>query len=184
MRPMSAPPIIILAEPDPVVSSVLRVEFTGLAFAVLMALTATEVEEYAAATVATLIVMDVGALHMAGFTACARIRHRDGYTNRPIVLTARHVSLRIRAAAEAAGATALLPKPFSVNDLFDAVAPHLPPNDPLLTQRGRGPGAAQEWARSPTPPVQAGRDSALTRNGLLLPIVRGTGVKIPLYRKT
>ncbi len=57
---MSAPPIIILAEPDPIISSVLRVEFSELDFAVLMATTAGDAEEYAAHAVASLVVLDVG----------------------------------------------------------------------------------------------------------------------------
>jgi DNA-binding response OmpR family regulator len=181
---MSAPPIIILAEPDPIISSVLRVEFSELDFAVLMAATARDAEEYAAQAVASLVVLDVGSLRLAGYIACARIRRRHGYASRPIVLTSHDVSERMQAAAETAGANVLLPKPYSVSDLLAALTPHLPPGDPLLTHRASKLAMAQEWTAAPSPSIQAGRDSALTRNGLLLPIVRSASVKIPLYRKT
>ena len=179
---MSAPPIIIVAEPDPLVSSVLRVELSDGDFAVLMAATASEAEEYATHAVANLVVMDVSVRRLDGYTACARIRRRSGYAGRPIILTSVDVSEPMQKAATTAGATALLPKPYSVSDLFTALAPHLPPGDPLLTHRASRFSLAQEWTRSPTAEVRAGRDSALSRNGLLLPIVRKAGVKIPYYR--
>jgi DNA-binding response OmpR family regulator len=181
---MPAPPIIIIAELDSIISSVLRVEFTQLDFAVLIAATAGETEAYAAQAVASLVVLDVGALRLAGYSACARIRRRMGYADRPIVLTSSHVSDPMQAAAKTAGATALLPKPYSLSDLFNAVTPHLPAGDPLLTHRARRSGVGQEWKRPSAQAVRAGCDSALTRNGLLLPIVRSAGMKVPLYRKT
>jgi DNA-binding response OmpR family regulator len=184
MAPMPAPPIIIVAEPDPIISSVLRVEFSDLDFAVLMASSGLEAEEFAAHAIASMVVLDVGSLRLAGYNACARIRRRSGYAGRPIVLTSRDVSERMQAAAETAGATVLLPKPYSVSGLLSAVTPHLQPGDPLLTHRASRLRLAQEWTAGPAAPMQAGRDSALTRNGLLLPIVRSAGVRIPMHRKT
>jgi hypothetical protein len=61
------------------------------------------------------------------------------------------------------------------------VTSYVPIGDPLLTHCPRRVGVAQEWMPAPLPAIQAGRDSALTRNGRLLPIVRGAGVKIPLF---
>jgi len=179
---MSAPPIIIVAEPDPLVSSVLRVELSEGDFAVLMAATAAEAEAFAALAVANLVVMDVSVRRLAGYSACARIRRRNGYATKPIVLTSVDVSEPMQQAAATAGANVLLPKPYSVGDLFAALTPHLNPGDPLLTHRASRFSLAQEWGRSPTPAVRAGRDSALTRNGLLLPIVRSAGVRIPFLR--
>src|ERR1700710_3062685 len=101
---MSTPPIVIIAEPDPMISSVLRVAFTQWDFAVFLATSGQEAEDYAAHAVAHLVVLDVK-LQLAAYDACARIRRRQGYAARPIVLTANEPSPRIRAAAEAAGAT-------------------------------------------------------------------------------
>src|SRR4051812_38094636 len=138
-----APSIIIVAEPDPSFGNVLRVRFSDEHFAVLMATTAREAEEYAVQAVAHLVVLDVGTLGLAGYEACARIRHRDGYANRPIVLTSGTVSDRMQAAAETAGATALLATPYSVSDLFTTIAPHIPDRDPLLTHHPKRVGVAQ-----------------------------------------
>ena len=181
---MSTPPIVIIAEPDPMISSVLRVEFTHWDFAVFLATSGLEAEDYAAHTVAHLVVLDV-TLHLAAYEACARIRRRRGYATRPIVLTANAPSPKIKAAADKAGATAVLPKPYSVDGLIAAIRPFVPPNDLLLTHRAQaqGMGASREWIRGgPSPAWPSGGNSALSRNGLLLPIVRSKGVSIPLRR--
>ena len=181
---MSTPPIVIIAEPDPMISSALRVEFTHLDFAVLLAASGQEAEDYAAHAVAHMIVLDAK-LHLPAYDACVRIRRRPGYTTRPIVLTANEPSARIKAAAEKAGATIVLPKPYSVSGLLDAITPFVPANDLLLTHRRIGSRMmeAQEWTPSPNLSWRSGINSALTRNGRLLPIVRGKTVSIPLYRK-
>jgi twitching motility two-component system response regulator PilG len=181
---MSIPPIIIIAEPDPIISSVLRVEFTHLDFAVLLADSGPVAEAFAAHTVAHLIVLDAK-LYLGAYDACARIRRRPGYAKRPIVLTTNDPSPRIRAAAETAGATVVLAKPYSVDDLFGAVRPFIPPGDLLLTHRGHGGDMAErrEWGPMPPPVPRSGGNSALTRNGQLLPIVRRQGVAVPIYRK-
>ena len=180
---MSAPPIVIIAEPDPMISSVLRVEFSHLDFAVLMAASGPEVEDFAAQTVAHLIVMDAK-LHLGAYDACARIRRRDGYATRPIVMTTSRTSPAIEAAAGTAGATVLLAKPYSVADLFRALEPALPANDLLLTQRARSFGASEprEWTPSAELTWKTSANSGLAGNAQVLPIARGKGVKIPLYR--
>ncbi|HBK07964.1 MAG TPA: hypothetical protein DDZ81_19265 [Acetobacteraceae bacterium] len=181
---MSTPPTIIISEPDPMISGVLRVEFSRWDFAVLLAGNSAEAEEYASQTVASLVVLDACVAGSRAYEACARIRRRRGYDGRPIVITANEVSARTRAAAEKAGATVLLPKPYSMMDLFRAVTPHVAANDPLLMtatmRQGVADARAQEWKTGPTPEWRAGGESALSRNGLLLPIVRGRGVKMPL----
>jgi CheY-like chemotaxis protein len=181
---MSTPPIIIIAEPDPMISSVLRVEFTSWDFAVFLATSGQEAEDYAAHAVAQLVVLDVK-LDMAAYEACARIRRRQGYAERPIVLTANDPSPRVRAAAGKAGATVVLQKPYSVTDMVSAIRPFIAPDDLLLTHRAQAPGVGEskEWIRGENPSWRWGGDSGLSRNGLLLPIVRGKGVSIPLSRK-
>ena len=59
---MSAHPIVIIAEPDSMISSVLRVEFTHMGCSVLLAADAKEAEEYAWLAAARLIVLDAGRL--------------------------------------------------------------------------------------------------------------------------
>ena len=90
--------------------------------------------------------------------------------------------------AATAGATVLLPKPYSVMDLFRAITPHMQPSDPLLWAGGAGTGIAapptREWPVPVSLEWRSGGDSALSRNKLLLPIVRGVGKKIPFFGKT
>lgn len=182
---MSTPATIIISEPDPIISGVLRVEFSRSDFAVLLAESCAEAEEYAARTVASLVVLDAGLADPRAYEACARIRRRLGYSGRPIVLTAKENTARTRAAAQKAGATALLSKPYSIMDLFRAVTPHVAANDPLLmtvaTRRGLAAPRPLEWTATP-PEWRAGAGSALSRNGLLLPIVRRSGMKVPVIR--
>jgi DNA-binding response OmpR family regulator len=185
---MTTPPIIIISEPDGMISDVLRVEFSRRDFAVLLAEGGAAADAYASQVVASLVVLDASTAHLSAYEACARIRRRPGYTGRPIVLTVREISPRLAAAAEAAGATVLLAKPYSVTDLFRAITPHMRPDDPLLAGGGAGRGMAapptQEWSVPGSLEWRSGGDSALSRNKLLLPIVRGVGKKIPLRGKT
>lgn len=185
---MSTPAIIIIHEPDPMISGVLRVEFSRWDFAVLLAASSEEAASYASQTVASLIVLDAGKAHMSAYEACLRICRREGYAARPIVMTISDFSPRTKAAAHTAGATALLPKPYSVMDLFRAVTPHLPAGDPFLVaghaKTGGVAAPSREWKQPSSLEWRAGSDSALSRNSLLLPIVRGTGQKIPFAGKT
>jgi DNA-binding response OmpR family regulator len=184
---MTTPPIIIIAEPDPMISGVLRVEFSRWDFAVLLAASCEEAGDYAAQTVAALVVLDAAKAQMGAYETCARIRRRPGYAARPIVLTGWDISARIQAAATTAGATALLAKPYSVMDLFRAITPHMQLDDPLLraghSQTGLAAPPVQEWKRPGALEWNSGADSALSRNRLLLPIVRGSGKKIPFGGK-
>jgi DNA-binding response OmpR family regulator len=184
---MSGPAIIIISEPDPMISGVLRVEFSRWDFAVLLAGSSEEAAAYACQALASLVVLDAGKAHVSAYEACARIRRSDGYAARPIVVTVQQVSERSMAAAEIAGATALLSKPYSVMDLFRAVTPHLPANDPLLLAGNASTGVAapprQEWKLPPSLEWRSGDESTLSRNKLLLPIVRGGGKSIPLAGK-
>ena len=185
---MTTPPIIIISEPDSMISDVLRVEFSRWDFAVLLAEGSAAADAYASQVVASLVVLDASTALLSAYEACARIRRRPGYAGRAIVLTVREVSPRIKAAAQAAGATVLLPKPYSVMDLFRAITPHMQPNDPLLVAGGTGTGMGapptREWSGPKSLEWRSGGDSALSRNKLLLPLVRGVGKKIPLLGKT
>ncbi len=183
---MSTPPIVIVVEPAPMISDVLRVEFSCLGFAVLLAANGQQAEAFAAQTTANLVLLDVSAMKLSGYAACARIRRFDGYLGTPIIMTANEISPQDVAAAETAGANALLCKPYSMVDLIKAVSPHLAPNDPLLWHPSRAAGMAEtplEWKPEPKPTWHFGADSGLSRNGTILSVVRGSGKKIPIYRK-
>ena len=146
---MSDVPIIIIADPDPMVSNALRVELSRFDCAVLMAATNREAEEYAAQTVAQMILLDVSKMKLSGYAACARIRRRPGYGPRPIVLTTNWIQEKDSAAAKTAGATVLLSKPYSVTGLVQAVTPHLAADDPLRACLPMSGDASQvEWTRA------------------------------------
>lgn len=173
----------MVADPDSRVSNALRVEFSLFDCTVLMASTSRELEEYAAAAVADLIVLDVSLRKLSAYGACARIRHRTGYANQPIVLTAGQILPKDTAAAQTAGATLLLPKPYSVIGLVKAVLPHLAADAPLRAHLPPVDDRSQvEWTREADPSWRFGADSGLSRNGKVLSVVRGRGVKIPLGR--
>ena len=180
---MAAPPIIIIADPDTMISNALRVEFSQFDCAVLLAGNNKEAEDYASQTIAQMIVLDVSALKLSGYAACARIRRQQGYAARPIVLTAAEILPKDTAAAEQAGATVLLPKPYSVMGLVRAVTPHLAANDPLRAHLPPVQEKVQvDWTKEPNPAWRFGPNSGLSRNASVLPIVRTKGVKIPLFR--
>ena len=182
---MSTPPIVIIVEPAPLISDVLRVEFSRLGFAVLLAANGRAAEAIAAQTVANLVILDVSASRMSGYAACARIRRTQGYAKRPIIMTAGEILPQDIAAAKAAGANAVLCKPYSINDLIEALSPHLAPDDPLLTHPHKPASmseAALEWKPEQKPAWRFGAESGLSRNGAILSVVRGQGRKIPLYR--
>lgn len=184
---MSGPPTIIIAEYDPLIRNVLRVEFSHVGYVVLLATDGQEAEAFAARTLAHLVVLDVALPGFSGYDACARIRRQAGYQDTPIVLTALKRSPPVDAAAATAGATAVLVKPYSFNNLLNTLAPHLPADHPLLAKIPRPPGvgepAGQAWGQPETLEWRFGNDSGLSRNRLMLPIVRGNGVRIPLIRK-
>jgi DNA-binding response OmpR family regulator len=184
---MTTSPIIIIAEPDAMISGMLRVEFSRWDFAVLLATSCEQAGVFAAQTVAALVVLDAAKAPMSAYETCVRIRRRPGYAARPIVLTEWEISARTQAAATTAGATALLAKPYSVMDLFRAITPHMPADDPLLVaghvQTGLAAPPVQEWKRPGTPESNSDAASPLSRNRMLLPIVRGTGTKIPFGGK-
>jgi len=184
---MSSPPTIIIAELDPIIRSVLRVEFSWVDFVVLLAADGQEAENFAARTVARLVVLDAGLEGFGGYDACARIRRRVGYHHAPIVLTVHERSPRVAAAATKAGATEVLAKPYSFNDLLNTLVQHLPADDLLLVNRPKAPGlcevAGRAWGQPAPLEWRFSNDSGLSRNRLMLPIVRGSGVKVPLIRK-
>jgi CheY-like chemotaxis protein len=184
---MPGPATIIIAERDPLIRNVLRVEFSHIDFVVLLAANGPEAEDFATQTVAHLAVLDVALPGFSGYDACARMRRQKGYEFTPIVLTAHTRSARVDAAAKKAGATAMLVKPYSFNDLLNTLVPHLPADDPLLVKLPKAPGlggmAGRAWGQPATLEWRFGSDSGLSRNRLMLPIVRGQGIRIPLVRK-
>jgi DNA-binding response OmpR family regulator len=64
---MTTSPIIIISEPDPMISGVLRVEFRRWDFAVVLAASCEEAGDYAAQIVDALIVLDSAKAQLAAY---------------------------------------------------------------------------------------------------------------------
>ena len=62
-----------------------------------------------------------------GFGACAQIRHLPGYSDTPIAVLTAFDNEDTRAAAERAGVTTVMAKPFKPVDLLRAIADLLGP---------------------------------------------------------
>lgn len=184
---MSTPAVIIIAEPDPIFGNMLRVEFSRSGFTVLMAATGPEAEGFARQTDACLVLLDTALPGVSSFDACARIRHQPRHETTPIVLTARNRRHRQEHAAEVAGATFVMVKPYAFTELIAALEHHVPADHRLMTVRPHKDGLAESagvvWG--PLPPLtwRHGGESGLSQNARVLPIMRGPGVRIPLTRK-
>jgi CheY-like chemotaxis protein len=176
---MSTSALAIVAEPDSRIRDVLRVELTNAYYTVLMAEGAEEAEDLSTRLEAQMIVLDVSQVKLRGYSACARIRRHPGYRTRPIILTVNEVEARDAAAAGAAGATALLAKPYSVSSLFRLVGPYLPANDPLRANMSRSLDRPMDWDDAANWSLSAG--SGLRRDRVM-PVTSERTVRIPLIR--
>jgi DNA-binding response OmpR family regulator len=185
---MSEPPTIIIAEPDPLFSNTLRIEFSSADFVALMAASAAEAEDFASRTNAHLVVLDARLPGVSAYDACARIRHLDGYQATPILLTVGAVTPKIMAAAAKASVTAVLAKPYSFNELLDKVTPHVAADSVLQTFRQSRPGMADApnmvWGPPPSLRWPHGPGSELSRNSQMLGIVRRSGPPTGPTRKS
>ncbi len=184
---MSVPPTIIIAEPDPLFSNTLRIEFSSADFVALMAGSGTEAEDFASRTKAHLVVVDARLPGVSAYDACARIRRLDGYQTTPIVLTVGAINPKILAAAAKASVTAVVGKPYSFNELLDKVMPHVPDESVLRTFRQKRPGMADAqnmvWGPPPSLRWPHGAGSELSRNSQMLNIVRRSGPPATPARK-
>jgi len=181
---MSASPVIIIADPDRAIRSILRVEFSRFGCTVLLAANGGEVEDYASQVTARMVLLDVSSSKFSGYAACAKVRRQFGYERSPIVLSVHDIRERDRAAAEKAGATALLPKPYSLTDLMGTVRRNLLPDDPLAQVLPPAPEHQTDWTKEANPGRRFGADSGLSAAKGIIPIVRGSGVRVPLIRAT
>jgi hypothetical protein len=93
----------------------------------------------------------------------------------------------VEAAADIAGATLLLVKPYAYGDLLTALEKNIAPDHPVLAARAAASGMAEQsgvqWG--PLPPLtwRFSPDSGLSQNAHVLPIMRSAGTSIPLKRR-
>jgi DNA-binding response OmpR family regulator len=109
---------VIIADPDRDFRGALRVQLDAFGFASFVAADAREAVEWSTRRVPRLVILDVGLPRLGAFEACARMRQLWTLRSVPIVLVTRVDRRQIRQAAECAGASLVMAKPFSVNDLL------------------------------------------------------------------
>lgn len=136
---------VIVAEQDWNLRNVLRQYLDAQGFRPLVTPMGGEAEDFARRVPARLVLLDVELPGFGGYEACARIRHMPGYAGVPIVLMTAAASTRRQMAAQRAGASAMLLKPFSMNDLSREIERFLvdPDTIPRRPSDAGVPGFAQ-----------------------------------------
>jgi DNA-binding response OmpR family regulator len=112
---------VIIADNDYMIRDVLRSVLESQAFSVLQAANGIEAIDYAARTIARLVILDYKMPKLDGFAACTQIRRLPGYAAVPIVILTAFNNEATRIAATHAGATMFLTKPFTAVDLLQAI---------------------------------------------------------------
>ncbi|HET6194230.1 MAG TPA: response regulator [Acetobacteraceae bacterium] len=104
---------VIVADNDAIIRSILRSVLEGEGFTVLPGIDGFEAVDIARRTQASLVILDYKMPHMDGITACSEIRQLPGYAATPIVILTAFGDSDTRRAANAAGISAFLTKPFT-----------------------------------------------------------------------
>ena len=172
---------IIVAEQDWNLRNVLRQHLDGRGFRTLVTPIAGEAEDFARHVRAHLVLLDVELPGFSGYEACARIRRMPGYESAPIVLMTAANNNRRLLAAQRAGASAMLLKPFSMNDLSREMDRFLVDPDTIPRQPpGRDvPGfhkaPVKVWEPATTLAWGFGEGSELSAGKRTLEMMRATG---------
>jgi CheY-like chemotaxis protein len=122
MPPPSVSRTVIVADDSFIIRDNVRAALGGL-WHVFLAKDGAEAVEYARSTSAELVLLDYNMPGRDGLDACAVIRTMPLYTSVPIVLLTAYDSGELRRRAARAGATAVFPKPFTIDELQEAVMP-------------------------------------------------------------
>jgi DNA-binding response OmpR family regulator len=175
--------VIIVAEQDWNLRNVLRQHLDGLGYRTLVTPIAGEAEDFARRVLARLVLLDVELPGYSGYEACARIRRMVGYGGVPIVLMTAASSTRRHLAGQRAGASAMLLKPFSMNDLKREVdrllldpdtLPHPAPAPDHLVP-GFADAPVRVWQPSAELTWRFGEGSGLSAGRRALEMMRLTG---------
>ncbi len=164
---------VIVADNDYIVRGILRSVLDGQGFTVIQAVNGLEAIEYATRTSARLIILDYKMPKMDGLSACAKIRRLSGYGDVPIAILTAFDNKETRAAAERAGATTLIAKPFTPFDLLRRVGALLgqPVLDGGVASGDSGP-AMRVWKRRHEPVPVFGEPPVLSEGRRVLKICR------------
>jgi len=159
---------VIVADNDQVIRDILRFVLETNGFTPLLAVDGLEALDLATRTCARLVILDLKMPRLDGFTACAQISRLPGYANVPIAILSAFDSIETREAAQRAGATAFLSKPFKPVDLLRMMAE-------LLAEPATAPTepSAFIWRRRQELPPLMGESSGLSEGQRVLNICRG-----------
>jgi CheY-like chemotaxis protein len=158
---------VIVADNDYVIRDILRFVLEANGFTPLLAVDGLEALDLAMRTCARLVILDLRMPRLDGFTACAQISLLPGYTDVPIAILSAFDSIETREAAQRAGASAFLSKPFKPSDLLRMMAE-------LLAEPTTAPAEASAliWQRRQELPPLLGKPSELSEGQRVLNICR------------
>lgn len=122
MAPPVVPCSVIVADDSSIIRDNVRAAL-GEPWRVFLAADGAEAVEYARTINAELILLDYSMPRRDGLDACAVIRTMPNYASVPIVLLTAYDSSDLRRRASRAGVTAVFAKPFTFDELRDAVLP-------------------------------------------------------------
>ena len=165
---------VIIADNDYMIRDILRSVLESQSFSVLQAVDGIEAIDYAIRTNARLVILDYKMPNLDGFAACMQIRRLPGYADVPIVILTAFNDDDTRRAAQCAGATMFLPKPFKSADLLQATAMLVGAcQDDGSSAAAMSATAAFVWERRQDPPPLYGEPTELSEGRRILKICRG-----------
>jgi CheY-like chemotaxis protein len=161
---------VIVADNDHIVRGILRSILEREGFTVLQAADGLEAIDYAMRVRAGLVILDYKMPRLDGFGACTQIRHLPGYAETPIAVLTAFDNEDTREAAERAGVTTVLAKPFRPVDLLRSIAALLgsAPADGVTVPRP----VARVWERLHEPAPLFGEPAELSEGRRVLNICR------------
>jgi len=164
---------VIIADNDYIIRSILRSVLEAQKFNVLQAVDGIEAVDYATRTSAHLVMLDYKMPRLDGFATCAEIRCLPAYRDVPIIILTAFNDDNTRIAAQNAGATIFLTKPFKSVDLMQAIAVVM---GPLQANHGSATVAAERapfvWKRREQPPPLDSAQPELSEGRRILNIFR------------
>jgi CheY-like chemotaxis protein len=160
---------VIVADNDHIIRDILRSVLESNGFNVLLGVNGLEAIDLAMRTSARLVILDYKMPKLDGISACVELRRLPGYADTPILILTAFDDNDTRAAAQSAGVTALLGKPFKPVDLLGAV------NDlsgATTTDRTVPEPSAVVWERHQEPRPLFGEPARLAEGRRVLNICR------------
>ena len=164
---------VIIADNDASVRSIVRSYLQSAGFLVLSAKDGLEAVHHAQQERVRLVILDYRMPRLNGIAACAEIRCLPGYLDVPIAILTAFDNPETRAAAERAGATAFIKKPFTGVELLVATATLLDPTSSTAPPAGFSEPRTLIWRRRPEPMPVFGEPNNLAEGRRVLKLLRG-----------